>query len=157
MLALRARCTDADTRTFIAFSRRHCSKDREGPAVGPCAEQQNGERREVRSESPTFLGGWASAKECAHGGPLFTDEMYSLTAFRSPAWAPGLFFAVGSYYNQSDPEGFVRCELLMSSNRGEAWTRLAPHTAFIPLGAGASWDSHTCCKPHDGSGLRMTD
>ena len=109
----------------------------------------------MRSESPTFLGGWASAKECAHGGPLFTDEMYSLTAFRSPAWAPGVFFAVGSYYNQSDPEGPVRCELLMSSNRGEAWTRLAPRTEFIP--AGASWDSHTCCKPHRGPGLRIAD
>ena len=77
-----------------------------------------------------------------------------MVPFRSSGWRPGLYFAVGSYYDQVSPQGKVYCELIVSSNYGANWTRLAPHKQFIPLGNGtngapgssnaSSWDSHTC-------------
>ena len=69
---------------------------------------------------------------------------YGLVPFRSASWRAGLYFAVGSYYDQASPSGRVYCELLVSSNYGANWTRLAPHQAFIPLGNDTAFDSHTC-------------
>ena len=69
---------------------------------------------------------------------------YGLVPFRSASWRAGLYFAVGSYYDQASPAGRVYCELLVSSNYGANWTRLAPHQAFIPLGNDTAFDSHTC-------------
>lgn len=54
---------DDDLQEYIAFTRRHCTdKTKDG-----CDETDYGERREARSTSKTFLGGWSNATQCAHG------------------------------------------------------------------------------------------
>lgn len=134
---------DADLKQYLAFSRRHCSSM-------ACHGKTEGNRRETRSTSTKFLGGWTNATECAHGEAAGTYEMYSLTPFRHSAWRPGLYFGIGSFYAESKPEGRVYCELMMSTDFAKTWTRLAPHKPFIPHSADsnatypAGWDSHTC-------------
>ena len=137
---------------YLAFSRRHCSNCDVTTCEASCGMGTWGVRRETRSVSETFLGGWSDAVECAHGETPVTYEMYSLTPFRSEHWRPGLYFAVGSFYQKSHilpngsnvmaPTGYVFCELMVSGNFGANWTRLAPHKEYIPHGTG--WDSHTC-------------
>ena len=101
-----------------------------------------GMRREYRSTAPAYEGPWSVAEEVARGEPGY--EMYSLVPWRNGAWAPGTYFAIGSYYNTTDPPGRVYCELLVSTDHGGNWTRLAPHAQFIPLGAPGAFDDHTC-------------
>jgi hypothetical protein len=133
---------DPQLKKYLAFSRRHCMSD-------ACHINTEGQRRETRSTGTEFLGGWSNATECAHGeGSKIWYEMYSLTPFRSPEWAAGLYFAVGSFYADGTPEGRVYCELMTSADFGASWTRLAPHKEFIKHSVDgvypAGWDSHTC-------------
>ena len=130
--------------TYLAFSRRHCSNCNVTTCEASCGMGTWGVRRETRSVSETFLGGWSDAVECAHGETPVTYEMYSLTPFRSEHWRPGLYFAVGSFYQKSHilpngsnvmaPTGYVFCELMVSGNYGANWTRLAPHKQVIKTG-----------------------
>ena len=137
---------DADLGTFLAFTRRHC--DTEYATLPFCDGKLKewGVRREVRSEAADFLSNtnWTYATEVAHGEAQGTYDMYSMVPFRSASWPPGLYFAVGSYYDQVSPGGQVYCELVVSSNHGANWTRLAPHKQFIPLGKAGAFDSNTC-------------
>ena len=126
---------------YLAFSRRHCSNCDVTTCEASCGMGTWGVRRETRSLSEAFLGGWSDAIECAHGETPVTYEMYSLTPFRSEHWRPGLYFAVGSFYQKSHilpngsnvmaPTGYVFCELMVSGNFGANWTRLAPHKQVI--------------------------
>jgi hypothetical protein len=74
--------------TYLAFSRRHCSHCTVTSCEASCGMSGWGVRRETRSTSTSFLGGWTDAVECAHGEPPVTYEMYSLTPFRSEHWRP---------------------------------------------------------------------
>ena len=56
----------------------------------------------------------------------------------------GLYLGVGSFFETTNSEGYVKCELCRSTDYGKTWERLAPHKEFIPLGAGGTFDSHTC-------------
>jgi hypothetical protein len=135
---------DAALGKYLAFTRRHCD-----PKSGPpwCIGDYDayGIRREVRSVSlAADFGdtGWEFGEEVAHG--LTNDELYSLVPWRSPSWRAGLYFAVASYYQSQSAEGRVTCELVMSADFGQNWTRVSPHQQFIQLGKAGSWNSHTC-------------
>ena len=71
--------------------------------------------------------------------------MYSLVPFTAPTWTPGLYIGIGSFFETTNPEGYVVCELCRSTDYGSTWERLAPHKPIIPPGAQGSFDSHTCC------------
>lgn len=126
---------DSHLKKYIAFSRNWCRSE-------TCNKTAWGERRETRSTSDTWGGNWSRAVEVLHGEVGY--EMYSLVPFRSPAWTPGLYLAIGSFYATTDAEGHVHCELCRSTDFGLTWERLAPHKEFIPLGSNGTFDSHTC-------------
>ena len=138
---------DSASGRYLAFTRRHCDTEYATPPYCEGKVNEWGVRREVRSRTATadFGSPWSYASEVAHGEAHGTYDMYSMVPFRADTWRAGLYFAVGSYYAGSLPQGRVYCELLVSSNSGANWTRLAPHVSFIPLGEdGAAFDSHTC-------------
>ena len=127
---------DEELQLYLAFSRFWCH------SWMHCGTYVYGMRREYRSTAPFYEGPWSIAVEVARGEPGY--EMYSLVPWRNGAWAAGTYFAIGSYYNTTDPPGKVYCELLVSTDHGGNWTRLAPHAQFIPLGAPGDYDDHTC-------------
>eukprot|EP00927_Polykrikos_kofoidii_P053804 TRINITY_DN48359_c0_g1_i1.p1 TRINITY_DN48359_c0_g1~~TRINITY_DN48359_c0_g1_i1.p1 ORF type:complete len:537 (-),score=48.44 TRINITY_DN48359_c0_g1_i1:127-1737(-) len=127
---------DPNLKKYIAFSRNHCRNS-------ACNESGWGNRRETWSTSDTWgTDNWTKATEALHGEHGY--EIYSLVPFRAPTWTPGLYLAVGSFFEDTNPEGYVKCELCRSVDYGKTWTRLAPHMQFIPLGDTGSFDSHTC-------------
>ena len=126
---------DKDLKKYIAFSRNHCTHS-------SCNVSGWGVRRETQSTSSTWGGGWSVATEALHGEHGY--EMYSLVPFRAANWTAGLYLGIGSFYETTNPEGYVRCELCRSTDFGKTWQRLAPHRNFIPPGPQNSFDSHTC-------------
>jgi hypothetical protein len=95
------------------------------------------------SKSSTWggQGTWEERKEVLRGERGY--EIYELRPWRLPSWRPGLYFGIGMYYADAETTGKVFSELLMSTNFGANWTRLAPHKTFIPHGAGNAFDNST--------------
>ena len=121
---------------YIAFSRNHCTNS-------ACNESGWGIRRETWSTSATWsTDTWSKATESLHGENGY--EIYSMVPFRGPDWTPGLYVGLGSFFETTNPEGYVKCELCRSTDYGKTWERLAPHQQFIPLGDPGAFDSHTC-------------
>lgn len=123
---------DPDLDMYMAFTRKWIRQD----------DRIYGGRREYRSLSKTIEGPWSVATEVGRGEAGY--ELYALLPWRDSSWVPGVYFAIGSFYADSTPEEKVYCELMYSTSYGENWTRLAPHTPFIPLGDSGSFDDHTC-------------
>ena len=99
-----------------------------------------GLRRSARSVSKSWGPGakWSVATDVSHGTAGY--EQYTLNPWRDPAWRPGLWFGLASFYHTAT--GVVQCELLVSSDHGASWKRLAPPaTSFVPRGQAGSWDS----------------
>lgn len=131
---------DASLEGYLAFTRIDCHN-------ASCGEHEFGKRREARSvtKGRELASGWAEAVEVAHGA--WRDEFYSMAPWRLPHWRAGLYLAVASYYNDTNPgtEGPVRCELVRSGDHGASWQRVAPpHTELIPRGPRGAFDSGTC-------------
>eukprot|EP01048_Picozoa_sp_COSAG05_P000848 COSAG05_NODE_26_length_29797_cov_35.911139_11_plen_542_part_00 len=127
---------DPNLKKYIAFSRNHCTSSK-------CNETGWGVRRETWSTSDTWgTDTWTKATEALHGEHGY--EMYSLVPYRAPTWTPGLYLAIGSFFETTNPEGYVKCELCRSTDYGKTFERLAPHKPIIPLGAKGQFDSHTC-------------
>ncbi len=70
--------------------------------------------------------------------------MYALAPWRESTWPKGEYWGIGSFYADGNKDQKVYCELMHSTDHGANWTRLAPHTPFIPLGAAGEFDDHTC-------------
>jgi len=123
---------------YLAFSRIDNKTD----------EGRMGSRRESRSVSTDFKV-WSRGVEVLAGQADW--QAYALVPFRLPTSSPGLYFGLGAFFNATEPKydppqgggGTVTCELLLSSDSGASWTRVAPFQAFIPHGAPGSADSHT--------------
>ena len=99
-----------------------------------------GLRRSARSVSKRWgaNANWSVAKDVSHGAAGY--EQYTLNPWRDPSWRPGLWLGLASFYHTAT--GFVQCELLLSSDHGGSWKRLAPSgTAFVRHGNSGSWDS----------------
>lgn len=75
-----------------------------------------GERRETHSTADNWGGPWTKATEALHGEHGY--EMYSLVPYRSPTWRAGLYLGIGSFFETTNPEGYVRCELCRSTDYG---------------------------------------
>ena len=86
-------------------------------------------------------GTWEPAVEVLKGESGY--EIYELRPFRLASWRQGLYFGIGMYYADAEASGKVYAELLRSGNYGQNWTRLAPHSAFIPHGSGNAFDNTT--------------
>lgn len=101
---------DPHLNKYIAFSRNHCTNS-------ACNESGWGERRETWSTSDTWgTNKWTKATEALHGEHGY--EMYSLVPYRAPDWSPGLYLAVGSFFENTNKEGYVHCELCRSTDYG---------------------------------------
>jgi len=123
---------DEDLDSYIAFTRNNVHS----------GAREYGGRREYRSVAKNYSGPWSQATEVARGEAGY--ELYSLLPWREPSWAAGVYFGIGSFYADNNSAEKVYCELMHSSTYGANWSRVAPHTPFIPLGTDGSFDDHTC-------------
>lgn len=134
---------DGSLGRYLIFTRTKCYS-------AACNESAWGLRREARSISKTGVwaphtnasGNWMVAQEVAHGESGY--ELYSLVPMRRSNWRAGLLLGIGSFYATTDPQQRVYCELMMSGDHGETWSRVAPHQPIIPLGEAGAFDDHTC-------------
>lgn len=82
-----------------------------------------GERRETHSTADSWGGPWTKATEALHGEHGY--EMYSLVPYRAPTWRAGLYLGIGSFFETTNTEGYVRCELCRSTDYGAHQLALA--------------------------------
>eukprot|EP00040_Diaphanoeca_grandis_P020184 m.107385 g.107385 ORF g.107385 m.107385 type:complete len:508 (+) comp27790_c0_seq1:123-1646(+) len=123
---------DEDLQLYIVFTRNWVK----------AGEGTYGGRREFRSTSTDYAGPWSKGIEVARGEAGY--ELYALLPWRQKEWPAGNYFGVGMFYADGEATQKVYCELMHSTDHGTSWVRLAPHTPFIPLGVGGSFDNHTC-------------
>jgi hypothetical protein len=133
---------DPNLKKYIAFSRNHCNK------AACNESGWGSRRETWSTSDSWGTNKWTKATEALHGEhgkhgqqdtayhhpkcdqnmlPEFSNmrmlsfagyEMYSLVPYRAPDWTAGLYLAVGSFFADTNSEGYVHCELCRSTDYG---------------------------------------
>jgi hypothetical protein len=81
----------------------------------------------MRTSSHNFCIAYLLSERHGEAG----DEIYSMVPFRAPTWTPGLYLGVGSFFETTNPEGYVRCSFCDTNSAASHNLRHTHHRRHV--------------------------